>query len=341
MTNNVSSNTGTNIILMFCDKCETMIGTETLDTHDKICTPPKIVQTTKVNKNAKTPKVAKVNKTTKDQEPIIDIELLPHQLKAVKWCSLKARIYNKNIFPNALIRFLSIGYTEEDISTCLDYIKNIDLIAHFGREGTPPQWLKTETHFRNAFEVNPKGAGYLTNRKEWEDNLFNKIYDDNCDDSSKVKYGCCNLLSDPIGCYSATGYGSSYMIFKNKVKSRATFVCGDSSSKQLHMCTFDHCVQLLLYMDDATLKNVIRLAKMKKTKQYSNESIDNIGHQRQYTYIEVQIHGEVVLNRDIAHIMLHNKHYDKEILNRLDRSNIPYTVFDENYTKHYKPLFII
>lgn len=328
-------------MIIFCDKCETMIGIETLDTHKKICSLRKISDPIPDNV-----KIKKVKKLNKDQVTItqnsIDIVLLPHQMKAVNWCSLKAKIYHKSVYPNAIIRFLELGYGEDDIINCLDYIKNIDVIAHFGRASTSPiQWLKTENTLKNTFEISPPHASYLKPRKDWEDNLFNKIYDDNCDVSSRVKYGCCNLLSDPIGCYSARGYGSSYMIFKNKVKSRSTFVCGDSAAKQLHICTFDNCVQLLLYMDDKTLKNVINLAMMKKTKQYDEKILNDLQTQRSYMYIEVQIHGDVVLDRDVAHIMLYHKHYDNEILNRLDKLRIPYTVFDDNDMKNYKPLFII
>jgi hypothetical protein len=364
------------IMIMYCDKCEMMIGVETLDIHTKICVPfalekasrlsslednrvpQKLVQNLAKSENididkniviAKIPKTKQstANKQLKHQNKTISLpsmnnNLLPHQIKAVNWCTLKAKIYHKNVYPNTVIRFLELGYNEEDVINCLDYIKNIDVIAHFGRETSVPiQWLKTETKLKNAFETNPPHTGYLSARKDWEDNLFNKIYSSECDITTRVKYGCLNLLSDPTGCPSAKGYGSSYMIFKNNIKSRTTFVCGDSSSKQTHICTFDNCVQLLLYMDELTLKNVIQLAKMKKTKQYNKIILHGLQHQRSYMYIEVQIHGDVVLNKDVSHIMLYHKNYDDEILARLDRLGVPYTVFDDNDTKIYKPLFIL
>lgn len=339
----------TDNMIIFCDKCEFMIGVEMYVVHDKICV-------TKIKNDdnkiiMKSSKSSTSNKKFKKQSTVLTkeitnintiIDLLPHQLEAIRWCSLKAQIYHKNVYPNAVIRFMELGYSEDDVVNCLEYIKNIDVIAHFGRNATGPiEWLKTETKMKNTFEIHPENAGYINPRKDWENNMFNKIYSSDCDVTSRVKYGCLNLMADPIGCYSATGYGMSHMIFKPDVKCRSTFVCGDSSSKQMHICTFDKCVQLLLYMDTNTLTNVIHLAKMKKTKQYDVNKLEYQNIQRSYVYIEMQIHDDIVFSKDIAHIMLYYKHYDDDILNRLDKLGVPYTIFDDNDTKVYKPLFVI
>lgn len=329
-------------LLVLCDRCESMIGIEMLDTHPNICVSMKKL----IPKISKMPKIPKVPKTKIPKMTNITLgNLLPHQVEAVRWCSRKAKIYHKSVYPNVVIRFLSLGYTEQDISLCLDYLKNVDVITHFGRfDNHPVPWLKTETKLKNAFETTDTtehaSNTYLGQRLTWEDNIFNKIYTLDCPKESRVKYGCLNLFADPIGCSSAIGYGRSYMVFKNSIKDRITFVCGDSSAKQTHVCTFDNCVQLLLYFGEKTLENVIQLARMKKTGKPDTVAIKTIRKYRSYMYVEVQIHGDVVFDRDIDHIMLWDKHCDDETLDRLSLLKIPYTVFRDEDTHQYEPMFL-
>ncbi len=259
-------------------------------------------------------------KNNKDQTKLNQIHI-----KALNWCSKKARIYHKNVYDNVVIRFLNEGYSRDCIDNVINYIKNIDPIIHFGRCITGPiVWLETEQKLKNLFEI---GNSFVQARTQWENNLFNKIYDDNCDFNIRVKYGCLNLMNNKMGCGSATGYGKSYIILKQKVKNRITFVCGDSAEMQPHMCTFDHFVQLLLYLNLSTLNDVIKMANYTKQKndglcvQYPQ--VNNM-----YVYVEIQIHGDVVLSHDVERIMLYRPHSNDRILQRLDLDNIPYTLFD-------------
>lgn len=256
-----------------------------------------------------------------NNEKVQIISLNPYHKNALNWCAKKARIYHKNVFDNVVIRFLNEGYVRSDIDNVIDYIKNIDPIIHFGRSYRGPIiWLETEQKLKNLFEITDS---FVQIRASWENNLFNKIYDDNCDFNLRVKYGCLNLMSNTLGCGSATMYGKSYMILKPEIKKRITFVCGDSALMQPHMCTFDHFVQLLLYLSSETLRDVIKMANYTKNKHEPCPQINNA-----YNYVEIQIHGDIVLSRDIAHIMLHRPCANNKILRRLDEDNIPYTLFD-------------
>jgi len=309
-------------LLVFCEKCENVIGEESYDAHSNHC----------ISKNTKTI----IKKDRKHENNIYDgMNLSDIQVAALKWCSLKAKIFHNNVYQNAMIKFLDMGYNENDLINTLDYIKNLDAIVHFGRcsNNRPIEWLKIDTHLKNTFEVHNKCDSA---RVEWEDNLFHKVYKSDCSPKERVKYGCLNLLSDNAGCQSAHGYGQSYMILKNDIKPRITFVCGDSCTKQQHICTFDHCVQLLLYLDPITLKNVITLASMKKSQTANLNDLQKIN--RHYNYVEMQIHGDVMLTRDISHIMLYEMQVDRAIIDRLKYLRIPYTIFSSKDIKPYKPM---
>lgn len=292
---------------------------------------PKVVDMTKGSIDEK--KKIKTKKVPKDKNKInpidqLDLDMDQIQIDALRWCFLKAKIYHKNVYPNSVIRFLEMGLNEQDLTDTIDYIKNIDAIVHFGRDQQHPvPWLSNEDFLKNTFEVygggNYTDDGVYGGRMDWENNLFNKIYKQSCDHKLRVKYGCLNLMSDARGCGSAAGYGRSYMILKPEVKKRTTFVSGDSCQKQTHICTFEHFVQLILYLDEATLRNVISMAKFIKGKTHIRPDVNNL-----YNYVEIQIHGDVQISRDVEHIMMYRPNIDAAIIHRLKRDGIPYTIFD-------------
>lgn len=280
-------------------------------------------------------KINKINKKSDKNDNLLYGDLQPIQITALNWCSKKARIYHKNVYDNVMIRFLDLGFTMNCLDAVIEYIKNIDPIIHFGRRSlSPVDWLRTEKNIKNAFEVYnssfPVKALWEVNRIKWENNLFNQIYDTECQFNLRVKYGCLNLMNDKAGCGSAAPmYGKSYMILKSEVKKRITFCCGDSASMEPHICTFDHYIQLLLYLSIPTLKDLVIMANFTKNKdKNTDEPILNPVINNIYRYVEIQIHGDVILSRDIAHIMLFRPHTSPEILHRLNQGKISYTIFD-------------
>src|SRR5579872_1585067 len=177
------------LFIVFCDKCENMIGVEALDNHSKYCISKiKVIEINKTEsnkidivsenpikesniitsshgKNKKEKKNTQNVKSTLISQTTLEL-LLPNQIKAVNWCFKKAKIYHNSIYPNTVIRFLELGYTEEDVINCLDYIKNIDVIVHFGRGCYGPvPWLKSDTKLKNAFEIY-RGNEYLLSREQ-------------------------------------------------------------------------------------------------------------------------------------------------------------------------------
>lgn len=246
-----------------------------------------------------------------------DTKLLLHdiQASALGWCSKKARIFNKSVIDNARIRFITLGYSEEDFMQTHNYLLNVDPIVHFGKSNI--RWLITDDRLRNLFEIVNGNCGA---RVDWENILFGNIYTDACPFNLRVKYGCLNLMSEPRGCASARLYGLSYMVLKPEVKKRITFVVGDSSSKEQHMCTFSDCSQLFMYVQDQVVHDMVKVAK--------GININN-GAINPYGYIEIQIHGDVIFTRDVERIMIHQTHANTypDVLLELERQQIPYVVF--------------
>lgn len=263
------------------------------------------------NKKRRQNKKKTVSTISRDDEDYKD--LTDVQLEVLQKSFMKAKIYHNSVYQNVVIRFIDLGYTEADIKPTLDYLRNVKLISHIGRMGTP-SWLRTDTKMRNTFEVQNRTD---LSRVSWEDNLFFKLYKKDCPFESRVKYGCLNLLNQPEGCRSALSYGQSYIIFKENVKKRTTIVCGDSANRQQHLCTFEHCVQLLLYMQQETLRCVIERAKGSNDHKIMNHH---------YTYIEAQIHGDVIFTRDIESIVLHRNHATHDITNHLTNVGIQYVI---------------
>ena len=318
---------------MYCDDCDSIIPFDSSNDHQ--CTGNNNIlveetanyyitenKDTTVHTNNPMPTTIITINTVKPMINSNDDTLHQTQRLALKWCAKKARIYHKSIMDNVIIRFLELDLTRSDLQIAIDYIRDIDPIVHFGRT---VDWLKTENKMKNCFEIGSMPITSDNIRIKWEHNLFGGRYFVECEPNVRVKYGCLNLMSDDQGCRMAHGYGRSYMIIKPELKSRITFVCGDSSGMQSHICTFDHFVQLFLYLDPIILKHIINMAKYKKgiVKEKPNVNLC-------YMYIEMQIHGDIDITKDVDHIMLSGPRsmFVPEIVDRLHRDNIPFTIMD-------------
>lgn len=261
-------------------------------------------------------KSCKIKKAKNDQNVLKiddDIHLTPIQKDVLAKSMKKARIYNNNLYGNVLMRFIELGFSEIDIKKTVEHIKNIKVISHFGRSGDNLNWLINDTQLRNIFEVHNR---LVHERVTWEDNLFFKLYKSDCPYSERVKYGCLNLFNQHQGCISAHGYGKSYMIFKDSLKDRTTFVC-DLDKKRSHLCTFQHCVQSLLYIKNETLINLVNFVNGKDI-----PNIENIN----YVPIEVQVHGDIIFKRDIEKIVFHPTSINDNIRRHLESVGIPYII---------------
>ena len=75
--------------------------------------------------------------------------------------------------------------------------------------------LNTDTHYRNQFETGTSGGSLSrTSRVDWENRLFNGMYDSS-PDFDRVKYGVLNITNDPHGVQCCSQYGECYFVLKH------------------------------------------------------------------------------------------------------------------------------
>jgi hypothetical protein len=154
--------------------------------------------------------------------------------------------------------------------------------------------FNADTHYRSLFETKTSsGCADTVARNLWESAMFNKVYDD-CEPSIRCKYGALNLCK---GNYvtSASRYGDSYFIMKPDVKYRSTFTYGDSSV-YLETYSYQYPESFILSLPPAFINDSLE-----------NENL-NTHHGR--GYIETQIHGDVLFNRDIFALVADDKYRD-------------------------------
>ena len=297
-----------------CGFCFTNIDDTSYDAHIIDCEKQQIELYNNLAKPKEQPKEPLKDAKTEPKE----IELTDRQQKALGFVFKKSRIFSKNTYLDVLCKFKDRGLGKDELETVINYIKNVPVVIHVST--TTISHLAREGVYKNIFEITNSGKGqsYNTSRFDWEKNMFNSIYDD-AEAIEKVKYGALNLLNNPNGVPSAYSYGNSYLLLKNHVKQRITFVCGDSSQKQMQIATFDNNVILLNILDYKLLDEVIEIALNKKNSSPTN-----------YAYIEAQIHGPLIIGRDIQMLYV-NKHYqnDNSIKTILDsfykNTGCPYT----------------
>ncbi len=219
--------------------------------------------------------------------------LTEKQQKVVKHCTKKARIFSKNVEAHVFKRFLEMDYGMEELDKVRDYIKNkVNIIIHFN--GTLVEKFISDGHYKSCFEVTGKGVGYNSWRSTKEKNIFGGFYDDTTEPSERLKYGCINLFNSPTGWTAAQAYGRSFLVLKQEVKLRTTYLYGNSSGNETYIQNFDSCNNMLLFIPQNMLKDLIEYV--------INGKIPTQSH----TYVECQIHGDIDFNRDIEDIVQHD-----------------------------------
>jgi len=243
------------------------------------------------------------------EKPIVPLEFTPRQVKALKICKRKAKVFSKNVKPNLFEKFIILGYTKEDFDKTIDFVKkHVPIVVHVNLDKTL-DFIINDDHLRNRFETNSSGGSMdIDARSKWEDNLFMSVYKD-ADPHERVKYGAVNLNCDPDGVKTAHWYGNSYFVMNEDVKMRASFVYNDSSVMDLHMATFKHFCNILYYIPENGLRSIIDVATGKNV---DNKLVD-------YPYIECQLHGPIRFDRDVDMLVVNNCYQNnKPIIKKLD-----------------------
>ncbi|KAF2071028.1 hypothetical protein CYY_007649 [Polysphondylium violaceum] len=115
-------------------------------------------------------------------------------------------------------------------------------------------------------------------RFNWESRMFGGIYD-NCEAEERVKYGSLNFRSRLIG--GSPRFGSCYFRLKYHTLCNSTFVYPDSFYNPT---------------DFAVHANVHTLIDICTSRASAGDCLDD--------YIEAQVHGDIVLERDIEALVM-------------------------------------
>ncbi|KAJ1558685.1 hypothetical protein HK096_007394 [Nowakowskiella sp. JEL0078] len=227
--------------------------------------------------------------------------LTSFQQESIEYVRNKAKEESDAAFALLKSRVKGLGYTETQLFQTISYLRlEAPLIIHFKTKGILGLLAK-DTHYRNQFETSTSG-GMLSNptRITWEDRLFNKLYPHDCKPMERVKYGVLNVVSDPRGVQICSGYGDSHLILKNS-RLRATFSDQDTSSPSCSLATCEHYAHVLSKYSDVELRVVLDVG----CKRIPFGSSSHLS-----VYKELQIHGEVRLNRDIEVVVLNCAYKD-------------------------------
>jgi hypothetical protein len=166
--------------------------------------------------------------------------------------------------------------------------------------------------YRTMFETNT-GGGCLNKdaRRRWERRMYGSAYDGH--DRERPKYGNVNFLAHTKGDRAAAHYGSSYMLMNQSVRARCTITSVDSSNETARLGTLQHCAHVLLHK--------IELCPARKRRDLV-EVLFQLGKATESTamqaiasrvkdlraegleYIELQIHGEVLFEKDLTMVVV-------------------------------------
>merc|ERR1719330_1358659 len=117
--------------------------------------------------------------------------------------------------------------------------------------------------------------------------MFGSEFADHVEPADRPKYGCLNLANDPMGVPNATQYGSSYLVLKTDLRWRCTFTSQDSSAANSQLATSRQCAK---FLSEASDEELLKIWK------HDGQTIEE--------YREVQIHGPVRFNRDVAKLVV-------------------------------------
>lgn len=167
----------------------------------------------------------------------------------------------------------------------------VPLIIHTSVDNIP-HYLK-DVAYRSLFEVG-KGYGCVDKkiRASFEAKMFDRAYTEETMVSTRPTYGCLNIGRSSQGDQVASHhYGEAFFVLRDEtVRWRTTMTIEDSFHNP-DTATLKHCDYLLAQLPDRELQQIIDAARTKNcSKRISADT----------SYREIQIHGQVLFQRDIV-----------------------------------------
>ena len=225
------------------------------------------------------------------------MNLTDRQTLAINNCIKKSKIHEKNLMHLIINKFIENNIDISYIEKIKEYIlHNVSLTTKF-KCLTLEKFIENPI-LKNRLELNPSDISYCSYRKTKEDTIFHKAYQ-NCNDSERVKYGSLNLKNLISGDELASIYGDSTIFYKNDIKNRTTFLYGNSDANILYICTYNHFTHLLYHMPISDINTFIDLINQNETKLKFT------------SYVEIQLHGEINIMKDVEKITMSNNVYQQ------------------------------
>eukprot|EP00808_Paulinella_micropora_P006192 g37819.t1 len=243
-------------------------------------------------------------------------ELTKSQQQALKDVTKHAKQKSQEAKQSLKKLFEQCGRSETDMARVLKFIEkrakihiNIDASKEItvGTEKKTSLQLLTsdrEGKYRSLFETGTGGGcTRKDDRREWETRMFGEAYDNK--DKERPKYGNLNVLTLTEGDRRAFQYGRSYLVLGENVRARCTVTSCDSS-ENAEIGTLKYCAHVLLdVLQHLQLKHREKLVQVLcEVDQLDCAAGTELPELRDY--LEVQIHGDVVMKEDvdvaIAHI---------------------------------------
>ena len=224
---------------------------------------------------------------------------------AIKKSIVKSKIHENNLSHLIIIKFLENNIDIKYIDLIHEYIKSAPITIRLKSKDVYNkcifQSFLEEPIIKNRFDNKTndelKLDSYFTYRFNKESKIFNKLYDES-QPYDRVKYGSINIKNSIEGDELANSYGDISVFLNESIKERCTFTYGNSEATMWYVCTYKHFKHLLYHMPIDDIKLIIDLID------------NNYVNRKMKTYIEIQMHGEINLSRDINKFTLSKSLYD-------------------------------
>lgn len=195
---------------------------------------------------------------------------------------------------------------EAELDRIISYLIACPKIIHFHPDRVL-KFLVDDDQYRNQFETNTSsGTLNATARRNWEKNLFGSSYSEDAT-GIRPKYGVLMYNGhDMNGCPAARShYGDSYLVLQN-VEDRITYCYGDSGGHGMRSNATDALgygcwlARILRAMPQQELQFLSRMSDLHFVPRDGSQSSSN----RLSCYIEIQVHGSILFNRDVSMVCL-------------------------------------
>lgn len=268
------------------------------------------------------------------------VTLAPSQQNAID--SIRAEAIKLRAESQATISFIfrMSNLAPSDISTAKDLIRDhARIVLHFHPDRpvgdrVVAQALAEDGIYKTQFETGISNGLVAVEsggpRDEWERHLFHGAYQaEGVTAAQRPRYGALDLMRNADG--PAPRFGSSFFILKPRVNLRSTFTFGGSQDQPKYQGTADELDAILAALLEESFTRDFALGvgnmrprqlfeRLENLEKYPTESTShNLDH-----VIEAQVHGEILLGRDVEALVVDPSFRDTDVGHHLNNMSSTY-----------------